>query len=124
MHVAMDEEGTPVEEEAPGDDVAAGTAMHEPMEMGGTLPKAGREGNDAAAAMHEHMEWGGEQSSKRKSGTRRPLPPISLDGQISGQLHDQHRCPHVTLAHCLTFFASWRPGPGLICCLSILVYDV
>jgi hypothetical protein len=44
MHMAMDEEGRPVEEEAPGDDVAARMTMHEPKEIGGTLPEAGREG--------------------------------------------------------------------------------
>lgn len=66
MHVAMDEEGTPVEEEAPGDDIAAGTDMHEPMEMGGTLPEAGREGSDTDAATHEHMEWGGGRGNRRR----------------------------------------------------------
>jgi hypothetical protein len=76
MHMAMDEEGTPVEEEVPGDDVDAGTTMHEPMEMGGTLPEAEREGSDAAASMHEHMEWGGT-IVEEEIGTRRPLPPIS-----------------------------------------------
>jgi hypothetical protein len=60
MHMAMDEEYTPREEETPGEYVAAGMGLHAPREVGGTRPDDRREGGDSDAATHEKMEWRGE----------------------------------------------------------------
>jgi hypothetical protein len=51
--VDMDEEYMPIEEETPGEYVAAGLGLHVPKELGGS--KRG----DSDADMHEKMEWRG-----------------------------------------------------------------
>jgi hypothetical protein len=39
----------------------------------------------------------GGQLLKRISGTQKPFPPFYLDGQVTNQLYDQHRFPHIAV---------------------------
>jgi hypothetical protein len=60
MHVAMDEEYTPIEEETPREYIVAGMGFHAPREVGGTWLDDRRERGDSDAETHDKMEWRGE----------------------------------------------------------------
>jgi hypothetical protein len=89
MHVAMDEDYMPTEEETPGEYVAAGMGLHAPREVGGTWPNDRREG--VTRTPTRMRKWNGEgQLLKRSPGTKQSMPPLRLDGQVTNPVYDQY----------------------------------